>query len=108
MQGRKEYTGAVSALERAIELNSAYANAKYFLGLSYSKLGRRADAIKQFEGLKATNPDNKEIDLILTNLNAGRDPFANAADREPEKRKTPPVTEKQVKKKTAADVTEEL
>jgi tetratricopeptide (TPR) repeat protein len=99
----KDYQGAVSALEKTIVLNPAYANAKYFLGLSYQKLGRNAEAIAQFKDLQVTNPDNKEVGLILNNLQAGRDPFANAKppiDNKPEKRATPPVSEKVSTKKT--------
>lgn len=93
----KDFSGAASALERAVALNSSYANAKYFLGLSYDKLGLDAKAIAQFVDLKSTNPDNKEIDLILRNLRAGRSPFSNAAppvDDKPEMRAKLPVDEK--------------
>jgi tetratricopeptide (TPR) repeat protein len=93
----KNYRGAADALERAVALNPEYANAKYFLGLSYEKLERDADAIKQFTDLTATNPGNKEVDLILRNLKAGRDPFSDAApplDAAPEKRPKLPVAEK--------------
>ena len=76
-----------------MRLNPVYANAKYFLGLTYEKLNRDNDAIKQFTEIKETNPDNKEIDLILSNIRAGKSPFADAADSEPEKRTTPPVEE---------------
>ena len=102
----KDFRGAASALERAVALNPNYANAKYFLGLSYEKLNRDADAIKQFTELQAANPANEEIKLILSNLKAGKDPFANAAppvDATPEKRKTLPVAEKETPKTTAAD-----
>lgn len=94
----RDFRGAASALERAVALNSVYANAKYFLGLSYEKIGRDADAIQQFSDLKATNPDNAEVDLILRNLKAGRNPFAEAAppiDDTPEKRPKLPVKEEQ-------------
>lgn len=91
-----DFRGAAGALERAVALNPAYANAKYFLGLVYDRLGRGSDAIKHFEDLKATNAGNKEIDLILRNLKAGRDPFSDAAppvDDKPEKRAKLPVME---------------
>lgn len=93
----RDFRGAASALERAVALNPAYANAKYFLGLSYERLGRDADAIRQFSDLQATNPDNKEIELILQNLKASRDPFAAARppiDATPEKRPRLPVEER--------------
>lgn len=92
----KAYGDAASALERAVALNPDYANAKYFLGLSYERLRRSADAIAQFTDLQKTNPDNKEVDLILRNLKAGREPFADAAppvDAVPEKRSKLPVAE---------------
>jgi len=68
----KDFAGAVSALEQAVNLTSDYANAKYFLGLSYYQLGRKPEAIKQFEDIKAANPDNQDIALILSNMKAGK------------------------------------
>lgn len=91
-----DFKGAIAALGQAVALNPLYANAKYFLGLSYNKLGRNEDAIAEFNDLKKTNPDNKEIDLILSNLNAGKDPFANAAppiNPNPAKGIEPPLKE---------------
>ena len=102
----KDFKGAVSAFEQAVTLNSAYANAKYFLGLSYHRIGRVKDAINQFKDLKITNPDNKEVELILKNLNAGLAPFSNATppiDSQPEKRSKPPVPEKESVKQKSVD-----
>jgi tetratricopeptide (TPR) repeat protein len=96
----KNYKEAVTSFEKALELNSEYANAQYFLGLSHARLGRTADAIVQFEKLADTNPDNEEIILILSNLKAGKSPFADAQppiDSTPEQRKTLPVEEKATK-----------
>ncbi|KKW21540.1 MAG: hypothetical protein A2W52_03250 [Candidatus Taylorbacteria bacterium RIFCSPHIGHO2_02_49_25] len=93
----RNYRAAADALERAVALNPLYANAKYFLGLSYEKLGRDAEAITQFTELKATNPDSKEVDLILRNLKADRDPFSDAAppvDAAPERRSKLPLEER--------------
>lgn len=91
---QKAYQKAIDALDRAVVLVPNYSNAKYFLGLSYSALGRTSDAIKQFNDIKALNPENEEVQLILTNLKAGRQPFTNAKppiDSKPEKRATPPL-----------------
>ena len=96
----KNYEGAASAFERAIALNPGYANAQYFLGLSYYQLGRKDDAIAQFQSLQQTNPDNQEVQLILSNLQAGKDPFAGSGttnppiDNKPEKRAELPVKDK--------------
>lgn len=93
----RSWNEAVKALEQAIRIEPQYANAKYFLGLSYDRLGRDADAIRMFEDLNSTNPDNQEVTFILKNLKAGKSPFAQAEapiDDKPEKRKNPPVEEK--------------
>ncbi len=93
---RKDYKGSAEAFERAVSLNSVYANAKYFLGLSYYELSRRSDAIQQFKDIQQTNPENGEVKLILDNLTSGRAPFSNAAppvDDKPEKREKLPIKE---------------
>lgn len=91
----KDYTGAASAFEQAIALAPDYANAKYFLGLSYSKLNKDDLALAQFKALQASNPSNTEIRTIVNNLTAGKDAFANVPppNNTPEKRSTPPVKE---------------
>jgi len=76
-------TNAALAFEQALTLVADYANAKYFLGLSYATLNRNDEAIKQFQDLEKTNPDNAEVKSILQNLQAGNAPFEGA---------TPPVT----------------
>lgn len=93
----KNYTESIKAFEKAVELNKEYANARYFLGLSYARMGRNADAIAQFEELAKTNPENQEVAFILDNLVNGKSPFADAQPpitNTPEKRSTPPVEEK--------------
>jgi TolA-binding protein len=79
-----------------VELVPDYANARYFLGLAYDRLNRESDAIAQFEAIQKTNPDNAEVNLILSNLKSGRSAFANAKppiDDKPEKRAEPPIEE---------------
>ncbi|MBU6427221.1 tetratricopeptide repeat protein [Patescibacteria group bacterium] len=92
----KAYDQAAQALAKAVELQPQYANAQYFLGLSYVRLNKIADAITQFEDLAKTNPDNQEISFILSNLRAGKSPFADAkppVTSTPEKRASLPVKE---------------
>jgi len=45
--------GAIAALEEAINRNKDYSNARYFLGLSYNRIGRVSDAILQFEEIES-------------------------------------------------------
>ena len=69
-----DYTKAVAALNRVVLLspNNVNANAQYFLGLAYDRLGDKANALKQFEQIAQYNPDNQEVKNIVTNLKAGR------------------------------------
>jgi len=93
----KNYSEAIKALEQATKLTPDYANAKYFLGLSYIRLNRNTEAITLFTDLAETNPDNEEVSFILTNIQAGKSPFADAqppVTSTPEKRPTLPVKEK--------------
>lgn len=72
----EDNAGAAQALERAVALNSDYANARYFLGLTYARLGGVDEAIEQFEIVQKSNPDNEEVQIILDNLRTGSGPFA--------------------------------
>lgn len=63
-----DYQSAILALERAIFLNPVYADAKFFLGLSYNKLGRIQEAISQFEDVASLNPNNQEVKNIINSL----------------------------------------
>ncbi len=86
---------AITPLQNAISLVPDYANAKYFLGLSYYAQKRANEALTLFEDLAKTNPDNQEVKLIITNMVAGRDPFASS---------TPPVIPPQ--ERVAAPITQ--
>ncbi|MFA5933632.1 MAG: tetratricopeptide repeat protein [Candidatus Paceibacterota bacterium] len=92
----KDYTGAASALERAVALYPDYLNARYFLGLSYDKLGRTGDALYQFNYINIKSPDNQSIKDIIANLQVGNSAFNSlpAPETKPEKGKTLPVKEK--------------
>jgi len=89
-----DYVGASEAFSKALSIVPAYANAKYFLGLSMYKLKKNDLAIQEFRDLEKTNPDNKEISAILKNLEDNKDPFfgiSPPANQEPEKATTPPI-----------------
>ncbi len=93
----KDYALTIQAMSKAIELQPDYANAQYFLGLSYARIGNTKDALTQFEKLALTNPDNQEVAFIVTNLKEGRSPFADAKPPitpTPEKRPSLPIPEK--------------
>jgi len=87
-----DYAGAIAALEKATSLTPDYANAKYFLGLSYEATAQHDKAIAEFTDLSKTNPDNKQVATILTNLEAGKPPFPSTTSN-PAKAKKLPVKE---------------
>lgn len=89
-------TKAAAALEQAVAIENSYANAKYFLGLSYHILGRTPEAIKQFQDLRVSNPNNTEVAFILGNLTSGKAPFDGAqppVTSNPETRITAPIAQ---------------
>jgi tetratricopeptide (TPR) repeat protein len=69
------YKEAAGNFEAAVFLNPVYADAKYFLGLSYSKLGLKDQATEQFKDVLTLNPENKEVQKIISNIKAGREPL---------------------------------
>ncbi len=88
---QEDYAGSSDAFKSAIALNDVYANARYFLGLSYYRINRVNDAIKQFKRVLETNPDNEEVKLILTNLQAGNEPLLGIPNKnKPQNREGPP------------------
>ncbi len=94
----KDYASSADALSKAVSLQPNYANAQYFLGLSFARIGKNAEAVKQFSDLAASNPDNQEVALILANLRAGKSPFTDAkppVTPSPEKRSSLPIKQKQ-------------
>ncbi|MES2470768.1 MAG: tetratricopeptide repeat protein [Patescibacteria group bacterium] len=78
----KDYNAALQILAKAIELDEQYSDARYFAGLSLSKLGKVAEATRQFEIIEQLNPDNDQVKSILKNLRAGRAPLTGIADGE--------------------------
>ena len=93
----KNYDVAAQALGAAVQAQPNYANAKYFLGLSLVRLNKIADAVQQFTDLSKVAPDSKEVAFILSNLKAGKSPFADAQPpitANPEKRASLPIKEK--------------
>ena len=65
------YEDAVVSLEKSIDLALDYSNARYFLGLTYDRQGKKQKAIEQFVIISELNPDNVVVESILNNLKAG-------------------------------------
>jgi len=63
-----DYSGAVSAFEKAVILNTNYLNARFFLGQAYQKVGRSSDALVQFKILSQVLPDNQDIKDAINSI----------------------------------------
>jgi cytochrome c-type biogenesis protein CcmH/NrfG len=74
-----DFAGAIVTLQKSLALSPQYANAQYFLGLSYEAEKQHAQAIAQFEALQKTNPDNAQVSAILKALLAGKSIFTTPA-----------------------------
>jgi tetratricopeptide (TPR) repeat protein len=75
----EKFPSSIEAFGRAVEINPDYANARYFLGLSYWRLGNNARALEEFRKVQASNPENTEVNTVIANLEAGKEPFAQTA-----------------------------
>ncbi|MCX6719858.1 MAG: tetratricopeptide repeat protein, partial [Candidatus Staskawiczbacteria bacterium] len=85
----KQNQNAKEKLEKAVALTPDYSNALYFLGLSYDALGDKVKALEQFNKIQQLNPEDKIIQNIINNLNAG----LSALQQPAEIPVTPPTTE---------------
>lgn len=63
-----DYSGAVSAFEKAVILNTNYLNARFFLGQAYQKVGRSSDALVQFKLLSQVLPDNQDVKDAINSI----------------------------------------
>lgn len=90
-----DFDRAQAEFERAISMNQNYSNARYFLGLIYSRKGSALNAVQQFEEILKFNPDNQEVQKILVNLRAGKSALTGIVPpaEPPEKRRETPVKE---------------
>jgi tetratricopeptide (TPR) repeat protein len=68
---------------RAVGLNAEFANARYFLGLTWSRKGDVAKALEQFRWLAERNPENEEVKRIISNLEGGRPVLDGVAGEPP-------------------------
>lgn len=62
---------AASAFEQAVAIDTSYANARYFLGLTYLDLDRTADALTQLRLVQETNQDNEIVRSLISQVESG-------------------------------------
>ncbi len=62
---------AITAFETAVGLDTNYANARYFLALSYLDSGREEDALSQLRIVRETNQDNAVVAELIQSIESG-------------------------------------
>jgi len=88
----KDYTGAIEVLSRAVQIAPNYLNARYFLGLSYNKVGERQKAIDEFTTIDKYEPGNSEVQKVLRSLRArGSDASSSTLDQSAVDPENPPL-----------------
>lgn len=64
----KRLDEAVEAFKQAIALDSQYANAHYYLGLTYAEQGKPEDAIKELTIVRDLSETNNAVEELITQL----------------------------------------
>ncbi len=67
----KNLIAATEAFEKAVSLDTYYANARYFLALTYLDQDRKDDALIQLKLVEQTNPENVEIKKLISQVESG-------------------------------------
>src|SRR3989344_4075047 len=62
---------AAQAFETAIRLDGSYANARYFLALTYLDQDRTEEALVQLKLVRETNPDNEVLAALIAAVEGG-------------------------------------
>lgn len=77
--GTGDIPGGIAALSRAVELNTQYANARFFLGAFLATRGEYAAALEQFRAVATLSPENAAaVAQDIAALEEGTNPFTQA------------------------------
>ena len=80
----ENFSLARGEFERALDIaNNVFGNARYFLALTYDKLGDSGTAIQHMEKVLQDNQDSELVKTILVNLRAGRPALTGLEDVTP-------------------------
>ena len=86
---KNDTAAAKDNLQKAVNLNEQYSNARYYLGLIYDSEGNKEAAIQQFQVIVQFNPDNADIKKILENLTAGKPALDQLVQTQPSVQENP-------------------
>lgn len=92
---QKDLDKAQFELERAIEINPDYSNARYILGLVYDAKGDKVAASLEFSEVERLNPSNEEVKRILVNLRNGLPALEGIEEVQTLIEQTPPEIQQQ-------------
>ncbi|MDB4992145.1 MAG: Tfp pilus assembly protein PilF [Parcubacteria group bacterium] len=71
--------GAIQALTAAVQQNTQYANARFFLAVAFATKGQFAQALDQLNAISNLSADNaKAVAADIATLKAGKNPFPPA------------------------------
>jgi tetratricopeptide (TPR) repeat protein len=68
---KSDINGAIDAFETSVGLDNNYANARYFLALTYIDAGRTDEALTQLRLVAETNPDAEIVKNIIKQIESG-------------------------------------
>ncbi len=86
-----DYSGAVGAFEQAVILDRNYLNARFFLGRSYQKVGRKDDALVQFDLLLEALPNNQDVKDAISSLSGNAPSVPDVKTAAPTTTSKPPL-----------------
>ena len=68
LAAKKDLPASIEAYEAALQLDKNFANARYMLALTYLDSNRLDDALTQLKIVRETNPDNKQLADLISQL----------------------------------------
>lgn len=78
--GNGDVNGAIQALQRAVEQNPQYANARFFLAVMYASQSAFDQAIAELSAVAALSPENADaVAGYVATLEQGRNPFPQSS-----------------------------
>jgi len=109
----KSYQTAAQAFESVLKIDRTYANAEYFLGLTFARANDTTDATTVFTDLAKMYPQNSTISTLLSDLQNGISIFSNngqspAVGNAPLAPVSPKVSTKNTKIKKSADASSSI
>jgi tetratricopeptide (TPR) repeat protein len=69
---KKDLTDATLAFQEAIRLDNNYANARYFLALTYLDMNKKDEALSELKIIETTNSENHQLKDLISSIETGK------------------------------------